>query len=75
MAQLDQSDLDMITNHLAQELSSNDNDEQELAQTEVGDDGDMLTKVAQFMAQLSEEEIDSMETYLVQMENATEAGD
>ena len=27
------------------------------------------------MAQLSEEEIDSMETYLVQMEQATEYGD
>ena len=27
------------------------------------------------MAQLSEEEIDSMETYLVQMEQATESGD
>ena len=35
----------------------------------------MLTKVASFMAQLSEEEIDSMETYLVQMEQATESGD
>ena len=35
----------------------------------------MLNQVAQFMAQLSEQEIDSMESYLLQMENATEAGD
>ena len=35
----------------------------------------MIDQVATFMAQLSEEEIDSMESYLVQMESATQAGD
>jgi len=79
LAQLDEEDINTITTYLAQELSSsntNDDDELMLTQTEVDDDdSDMLTKVATFMAQLSEEEIDSMENYLVQMEQATESGD
>ena len=78
LAQLEEEDIDMITNHLAQTLSSTDEEAEELlAQTavEAEDDGGMIDQVATFMAQLSEEEIDSMESYLVQMESATQAGD
>lgn len=35
----------------------------------------MLPKVASFMSQLSEEEMDQMENYLLQVEQATETGD
>ena len=44
------------------------------AQTEVEQE-EMLPKVANFLAQLSEDQIDSMESYLVQMEQAKESGD
>ena len=39
------------------------------------DDDDFLNQIAQFMAQLGDEDIDSMENYLMQMENAHASGD
>ena len=39
------------------------------------DDDDFFAQIASFMAQLSDEEVDSMESYLMQMEEATEKGD
>jgi len=44
-------------------IGNAEEDEEMLAQTDADDD--MISQVAQFMAQLSEEEIDSMENYLV----------
>lgn len=35
----------------------------------------MLSQVASFMSQLSTEEIDNMENYLMQMDHATQSGD
>ena len=64
-----------MTNYLSQIVGESEKaDETMLAQTEATDD-ELLAKVATFMAQLDEDELDSMETYLMQMEQATENGD
>ena len=46
---------------------------------QVGDEpnntAEMLSKVATFMAQLSDQQLDAMESYLVQLEQAADKGD
>ena len=47
----------------------------EYAQIDAEDDDDILPKVASFLVELSEEDIGSMENYLIQLEQAAESGD
>lgn len=88
LAQLEEEDLNKIGDQLAQ-LSEQDYDEMyaqvgeqddEMLNAQVGAEveakaDDMLPKVAQFLAQLGEGDIDSMELYLLQLEHASESGD
>ena len=53
----------------------NDDGIDEYAQIGAEDDDDILPKVASFLVELSEEDISSMENYLIQLEQAAESGD
>ena len=74
LAQLDEEDLELITNHLAQQFDVDENADL-YAQIDAEDDDDILPKIASFLVELSEEDIGSMENYLIQLEQAAESGD
>ena len=75
LAQCEVEDVEKIASNLAQKFGYDDKDQGEgnmLAQTgvEADDENAMLPKIATFLAQMDEKELDTMEYYLAQMEQA-----